>query len=97
MNNLQIDFFGFDLLQRIHDRFDRALGVGFQNDPQHFSASSCFEQCLEGSALWNEKLVRSLRLKPFVTQLLGGALRFHYQEFVARIRQTNEPENFHRR
>src|SRR5215471_2371935 len=97
VNNLQIDFSAFDLLQCIHDRFDRALGVGFQNDPQPFSASSCFEQCLEGGALWNEKLVRSLCLKPFVTQLLGGALRFHYQEFVARIRQTSEPENFHRR
>src|SRR5262249_52007247 len=74
-----------------------ALGIGFQNDPKRFSASGCFQQCLQGGALRNEKLVRSLCLKPFVTQLFGGSLRFHYQEFVARIRQTGEPENFHRR
>src|SRR5436190_12127583 len=96
MNNLEIDFFGLDLLQRIDDRFDGTLRVGFQNDPQHFFASGGFKQGLESGALRHEKLVRALCLKSLVAQLLGGALRFHNEEFVARIRQSGKPENLHR-
>ena len=45
----------------------------------------------------NEKFVSALCLKPLVTQLFRGALRFHHQKFVTRIGQTSEPKNFHRR
>ena len=78
MNNFQIDLFGFDLFQRVDDRFDGTLRVGFQNDPQDFSASGGFEQGLERSSLRNEKLVRAFCLKSLVAQLLRGALGFHH-------------------
>ena len=96
MNNFQIDFFALDLLQRVDDCFDGTLRVGFQNDPQPFFASGGFKQGLESGALRHEKLVRALCLKSLVAQLLGGALRFHNEEFVARIRQSGKPENLHR-
>src|SRR5215831_8626355 len=86
VNNFQINFFGFDMFQRIHNSFHGTLRVGFQNHPQHLFASGGFEQTLECGALRHEKLIRPLRLKSLVAQLLGSALRFHHEEFVASIR-----------
>ena len=97
MNNFQIDFFAFDLFQRVHDCFDGTLRVGFQNDPQHFFASGGFEQSLERGALRHEKLVGALCLKSLVAQLLRGALRFHDQEFVAAFGRPVNPRTLHRR
>src|SRR5262245_28544492 len=96
VNNFQIDFFGFDLFQRIHNSFHGTLRVGFQNHPQHLLASGGFEQTLECGALRHEKLIRPLRLKSLVAQLLGSALRFHHEECVASSLEACEPKDLYR-
>src|SRR5690242_85446 len=62
VNYFEINFLGFDLFQRVYNRFHGPLGVSFQNHPQHLPASGGFEQSLERGALRHEKLIRPLRL-----------------------------------
>ena len=51
VNNVELDLLALDLLERGANRFDRSLGVAFQNQPQSFLAVGCFEQGLERRAL----------------------------------------------
>ena len=61
-----------------------------------FLPVGCFEKAFERGALRHAQFFGSLRDETFLAQRLGGALRFHHQKFVARIRQTGETENLHR-
>ena len=98
VNHFQIDFFAFDLFQRVDDRFERTLRVGIsKRSAGLFLPPAVSSRALERGALRHDKAcsVRFVSSRSSL-KLLGGALRFHDEEFVARIRQPGEPENLHR-
>ena len=61
MDNFEIDFLAFDLSEGASERFQRALDVGLQHDPQDFPAVDRFEQSFERGALRRRQFARAFR------------------------------------
>ena len=67
MNDLQVDFFTFDLLQRTDQRLERALRITFQNNAQNFFPVGRLKQALQRGALRHSQFIGAFREQTFLT------------------------------